>query len=233
MSLFITGTGTNVGKTVVTAGLASCLHHAGKTVCVYKPVQTGSPNPESPEDPTSIKQWAGTDIPSFCSYVFPEPVAPYAADHERLINPKQFLADFQRLQSQYQHVLVEGAGGVRVPVAPGFEMIDLIRMLQLPTLIVTAPQLGTINHTLLTVESLQHRQINVKGVILSGMPKPSPDPAIQSLISTLEPFLSVPLLATLPVFELSPGCFAQEKNLAVFEELAGLLETNCPTAIHT
>lgn len=210
MSLFITGTGTGVGKTVVTAALAAWLKSRGESFCVYKPIQTGSPDASIPEDPTTINQWLGGGVKTFCSYCFPDPVAPYAADPERTIQSGKILQDFKALQKQHRIVLVEGAGGVRVPVAKHLEMIDLIRMLQLPVLVVTYPQLGTINHTLLTVESLLNQRLEVKGVVVSDYPAAedeSQDIAIRTLLPTLEAFLPVPILGTLPNVLLSPAGF--------------------------
>lgn len=203
MSLFITGTGTGVGKTVLTAGLAALLKSRGEPFCVYKPIQTGSPDPAHPEDPEQVKQWVGQDVDTFCSYCFPEPAAPYAADPGHTIQPRKILHDFKDLQTKYRTVLVEGAGGVRVPVAKHFEMIDLIRMLQIPVVVVASAGLGTINHTLLTVDSLLAQRLEVKGVVISGYrPDNQDDPSIRSLIPTIEPFLHVPLLGTLPEFSL-------------------------------
>jgi len=209
VSLFITGTGTGVGKTVVTAALAAYLKSRGEDVCVYKPIQTGSPDADQPEDPTTIKNWLGPDVETACSYCFPEPLAPYAADPEHTIRSGKILEDFKALQKKHRIVLVEGAGGVRVPVAKHLEMIDIIRMLQLPVLVVTHPHLGTINHTLLTVDSLLAQRLEVKGVVISGYPAEdeSQDIAVRTLLPTLEPFLPVPILGTLPEIALSSSGF--------------------------
>lgn len=236
MSLFITGTGTGVGKTLLTAGLAALLQRTGDSFCIYKPLQTGCPDGgETPSDLDTVKVLIGNDVPTFCSYHFPDPVAPYAADRERTIRPHRLLEDFKRLQKDYKIILVEGAGGVRVPIAPRFEMLDLIRMLQLPVVVVTHPHLGTINHTLLTVDALQAQRLDIKGVVISGSGIPAdqsqdqsnplqahPDPAAVSLLETLEPFLSVPLLGVLPDFNLTPGIFhpRQVDILEPFEALS-------------
>lgn len=209
MSLFITGTGTGVGKTVVTAALAAWLKSRGESFCVYKPIQTGSADSAQPEDPTTIQGWVGADVETACSYCFPDPLAPYAADPGRTIQSGKILQDFKALQKKHNIVLVEGAGGVRVPVAKHLEMIDLIRLLQLPVLVVAHPHLGTINHILLTVESLLAQRIEVKGVVISGFPHPDEvqDLAVKTLIPTLEPFLPVPILGTLPPIQLTPEGF--------------------------
>ncbi len=219
MSCFITGTGTGVGKTVVTAGLAGYFAARGDKVCVYKPVQTGAESPEQPPDLMQVRAWAG-NIPLFCSYVFRDPVAPYAADPEHTITSEALIDNFNRLRREYDVLLVEGAGGLRVPVAPGLEMADLIRMFHLPVIVVASPQLGTINHILLTVEALHRRQVDIHGVVVSGMPENSPDPAIRTLKDTLDPFLTENWW-TLPRFDLGPGCFAPEQPaLSAFEPIA-------------
>lgn len=228
MSLFITGTGTDVGKTLVTAGLAGLLKQAGESVCVFKPIQTGCPSGENPPDLETVKQLVGDDtLSTFCSYAFPEPLAPYAADPERTIRPRKILEDFKQLQASHKTILVEGAGGVRVPIARHFEMMDLIRMLQLPVVVVARPNLGTMNHTLLTVDALLAQRLDVKGVVISGGCAPgstlteSPDRAVATLLETLDAFLSVPVLGVLPNFNVAPGMFhpSQADNLSFFSSL--------------
>lgn len=218
MSLLITGTGTGVGKTVVTAGLAALLKQRGESFCVYKPIQTGA-GPGA-EDPDHIRSWAGEEVEAFCTYRFPEAVAPYAADPARTIQPHKILEEYKALCKTHKMVLVEGAGGVRVPIARHFEMLDLIRMFQLPVVVVTHPNLGTINHTLLTVDVLQAQRLEVKGVIISAYPgEEGADPAVKSLLPTLEAFLSVPVLGVLPVFDLRPGVMNEPSVLEDFERL--------------
>jgi dethiobiotin synthetase len=219
MSLFITGTDTGVGKTMVTAGLAALLKSRGESFCVFKPIQTGSPDAAHPEDPDQIKKLVGEEVETFVSYCFPEPVAPYAADPERTIQPRKILQDFKSLQKQYKTVLVEGAGGIRVPVAKHFEMLDLARMLQLPVVVVARPNLGTINHMLLTVDALRSQRIEVQGVVISGWNPDDPDPAIQTLLATLDDFLPVPLLGTLPVFSQEAGSFNDASVLTAIQSL--------------
>lgn len=220
MSCFITGTGTGVGKTVVTAGLAGYLAARGQSVCVYKPVQTGA-TPDNPTpDLSDVRRWAGQGVAVHGTYTFADPAAPYAADPGHTLTSEAIIEDFLRLRRAYDVLLVEGAGGARVPMAPGLEMIDLMRICHLPVLIVASPFLGTINHTLLTLEALERRQIDVHGVVISGMPADSEDPAVRTLLATLTPFAHVSCW-TLPEFDLQPGCFAPgQPTLAAFEALA-------------
>lgn len=223
MSFFITGTGTGVGKTVITTGLAAALQRRSQSVCVYKPIQTGSSDFHQPEDPMQVKKWLDKPIATACSYCFSEPVAPYAADPTRLIQPEQLLNDFRQLQQDYQYVVVEGAGGARVPIAPLFEMFNLMQMLELPVVVVASPFLGTVNHTLLTVEALLNRRIPIAGVVISGFPDTTyeTDPALRTLIPMMESFLEVPLLSVVPQFELSKSGFAAVQP--VFDSLAARL----------
>lgn len=189
MPLFITGSDTGVGKTVVTALLAAEAQARGRSVCVYKPVQTGSAAPDQPEDPLTVNRWLAKPVDAVNTYNFLEPVAPYVADAGRSIRPAVIRETVQDLLNRYEEVLVEGAGGVRVPIAPGYEMIDLMTDLALPVLVVVRPDLGTINHTLLTVEALTIRGLEIRAVVVSGYPSDSCDPAIRSLPEVFARFL--------------------------------------------
>jgi dethiobiotin synthetase len=225
MSIFITGTGTGVGKTVVTAGLADAVRRQGYSVCVYKPIQTGSAEGQ-PEDPTCIQEWLGSGVKTACTYCFPMPAAPYVADSEGRIQVSRILEELEQLQKAYDVVLVEGAGGVRVPITQHLEMLDLIRLTRLPVLVVASPFLGTINHTLLTVDALRHAGLTVCGVVVSGVPTHLDvvdDPSIQSLAKVLSEFLPVPLLRLLPEFLLTRDGFASPSIQADFDALRSQL----------
>ena len=199
MSFFITGTDTGVGKTVVTAALASLLTARGKHVCVYKPVQTGATHPEDLE---TVKTLTGlSDLSMHCSYCFEIPAEPLVADTRGEIQIAQLKNDFDRLRQTHECVLVEGAGGVHVPITKDASMIDLMKDFGLPVIVVARPNLGTINHTLLTVEALLARKIPVHGVVVSGYPVDSDDPAVATLPEIFRLRLPVPLLAWVPVYE--------------------------------
>ncbi len=236
MQLFITGSGTGVGKTLVAAGLASAWKAEGRTACVYKPVQTGSPDANAPDDPETVQSLAGSGVSVACSYCFPLPLAPYAADTAGIFRIEKILEDFNALKQQYDVVLVEGAGGIRVPLAPNLDMADLMQRLALPTIVVTTAYLGSLNHTLLSVEALQHRQIPVAGVIVSNTlppethlpafgadgtaaPNPITDLAASTFEETLYPFLDVPFLGTIPYLERQPGLFQDAQARLGFQTI--------------
>ena len=113
---------------------------------------------------------------------------------------------------------MEGAGGVRVPVSRHFEMIDLIRMLQLPVVVAAASGLGTINHTLLTIGALNAERLEVKGVVIAA-PQETADPSVATLLPTLEAFLPATILGVLPRLDLQPGSLNSPDALSAFADL--------------
>jgi dethiobiotin synthetase len=155
MRIFICGTGTDIGKTLVCNWL--CLHTKHS---YWKPIQTGN---IFDSDSKTIERISGAKIhPEVFSYT--APLSPHlsAELENREINlAKIILPDDKNL-------VIEGAGGVMVPLNKSYLIIDLIKYLRLPTLIVASSALGTINHTLLTIEALRGRNIEIKGVIMSG-----------------------------------------------------------------
>lgn len=165
--LFITGTDTDVGKTTVAAAL---LHRYRKygTLKYWKPVQTGI---ESSDDTRTVQELgACTESELHLSGVrLPGPVAPYLAA-ERNGTRITIAALMALVVNEPESVrwIAEGAGGVLVPISESESMIDLIAQMGMPALVVARPSLGTINHTLLTLEALRRRQIEIAGVILAG-----------------------------------------------------------------
>ena len=154
--IFVTGTGTNVGKTIVSAWLA---HHGGFEY--WKPIQTGYP-PDSDTETTAELARVMTHPEA---HIYKEPVSPHLA--ARLEGKTIELASIACPKTQ-NPVLVEGAGGLLVPINDRDTMADLIKHLNLPVIIVASSGLGTINHTCLTLEVARGRGIDVLGVIMNG-----------------------------------------------------------------
>jgi dethiobiotin synthetase len=171
--IFITGTDTGVGKTIVTAAIAWNLKQAGKKVAVMKPVQTGT-IVSGPTDIEFVQSLIGDDytIDTSCPFMFPDPVAPLVASMlagER-INIKKIKESFSDLSEENDTVIVEGAGGLLVPILEDYFMSDLALDLNIPILIVARPNLGTLNHTLLTLESAKRKGLEVAGIVISNYP---------------------------------------------------------------
>lgn len=172
--LFITGTDTGVGKTVVGCALAEMLRRAGIDVGVMKPIETGV-GPQGPLDAISLLESAiaGDPLEEVCPERFELPAAPSvaAAWEGRSVDLERIRAAYAKLASRHDRLLVEGAGGLLVPIARGYSMADLARELGLPLLVVTRAALGTVNHTLLTLEVAAHRGLALAGVVISHGPR--------------------------------------------------------------
>ncbi len=192
--LVVSGTGTGVGKTVVTAAVAALAAARGSRVAVVKPAQTGVGENE-PGDLDDVRRLAGvTDLHEHAR--FPDPLSPAAAAR-RSRRPDLDLHDSARrvreLAADRDLVVVEGAGGLLVRYdAEGLTIADLARDLDAAVLVVAGPQLGTLNHTALTLEALAHRGIALAGVVLGSWPA-EPDLACRSNVRDLEMLAARPL----------------------------------------
>jgi dethiobiotin synthetase len=214
--LLVSGTGTGVGKTVVTAALAALVRHGGRTVAVVKPAQTGLAAGE-PGDLAEIARLAGlVAVDLHEPSRFAAPLAPAAAAREAG-RPGPDLAGVatlvRRLVTERDVVLVEGAGGLLVHYdETGWTIADLATALAAPVVLVTDPGLGTLNHTELCLEALAHRRVGCAGVVLGSWPVPpdEPDLAMRSNLADLEEIAGSPLSGALPAraSQLSADAFA-------------------------
>ena len=175
---FITGTDTSVGKTVVTACLATLYKSQGMKVGVMKPIETGV-DPECSSAANSDAKFlmevsgnndAETEV---CPYRLKTPASPYQSAQiaGTMIKPATLLENFKVLQSRHDRVLVEGIGGLMVPITPRYDVADLALEMGLPLIIVSRTQVGTLNHTLLTINAAQQRGLKIKGIILNSSDK--------------------------------------------------------------
>ncbi len=205
---FITGTDTGVGKTVVAAALARWLLLHGQAVGVMKPVETGwSAVPSARSDAARLKAAVQSPDPiaTICPYRLSAPLSPYDAARrsDTDISIPQLVSRVRALQRRHGLMLVEGAGGVLVPLTRRDLMIDLIAALKLPVILVGRIGLGGINHALLTLESLRARQIPVKAVLLNRLCPPCSSVAIRQERATLRSLRErarVPVLGPLRVY---------------------------------
>ncbi len=198
--LFVTGTDTGVGKTFVATALARGLRAAGVDVGVMKPIETGVPA-AGPEDARALRLAAGVDDPLdlVCPVRFALPASPEAAARaeNRTVAIAAIHEAFDSLARRHAFMLVEGAGGLLVPIDGRTDMADLARALGLPLLLVARANLGTVNHTRLSLEAAERRGLEVFGVVLSHATAALPDGDRRNL-EGLRERLGERLLAELP-----------------------------------
>lgn len=169
--LFVTGTDTDVGKTIVTGALAAALRAENLNIGVWKPVQSGALLGSGETDAERLLQYSGIHerAGEVASFTFQAPLTPMLAAKQEgvAITLQEIITAGQPLIHRYESVLIEGAGGVAVPLTEDSLVVDLISELRIPALIVARSGLGTINHTLLTVSYLQQHGVPIIGFILN------------------------------------------------------------------
>ncbi|MGI9539369.1 MAG: dethiobiotin synthase [Miltoncostaeaceae bacterium] len=198
--IFVTGTDTGVGKTAVAAALALAAEASGRRAVPLKPAQTGDDGSIVP-DARFVQVAIGNDEPyeAVCPQTYRAPLAPsVAAEIEgrevSLESVERALAD---LTERYDLVVVEGAGGLAVPFTRGMDMGDLAARLDLPVVVAVRPSLGTLNHTLLTLDGALRKGLRVVGIVISGYPD---RPGLDALSNPRElaRLTPVPILGVLP-----------------------------------
>lgn len=175
--IFVIGTDTDVGKTFVTGGLVYKLRESGYNAIAFKPIQSGGILEENdnliPPDIKYVKEVCDikNNYYEMNTYCLKEEVSPHlAAKIENLdISKEKIIKQYNNLISKYDYVVVEGAGGIVVPlIEDKYFVYDLIKDLNLDVVIVASAGVGTINHTVLTNEFLKQNNINSKGIIING-----------------------------------------------------------------
>ncbi|MDR1418542.1 MAG: dethiobiotin synthase [Endomicrobium sp.] len=165
--IFVTATDTEVGKTYVSCKIAEALKDLNINVGVFKPVATGDRKDAGALIKSSnIKESEAKVTPMF----FKNPMSPYGASliENKTFNLKKVYSHFKYFLDKYKFVIVEGVGGVLVPLKKDFFVSDLIKNFKLPIIVVARHNLGTINHTLLTIEQLKKGNKKILGIILNG-----------------------------------------------------------------
>lgn len=167
--IFITATGTDVGKTYISALIVKKMREAGLNCGYFKPALSGD---VYPNDCEFVLKTAGInkDAKNYVSYRFKPAVSPHLASKIEN-NPIKLLkikADFERIKNEFDYVVVEGAGGIVCPFGEDLLLPDIIKNLGLDVIIVASASLGTINSTVLTVEYAKNHGINIKGIILNN-----------------------------------------------------------------
>ncbi|MGB2601120.1 MAG: dethiobiotin synthase [Candidatus Omnitrophota bacterium] len=175
-AIFITGTDTEVGKTVITGLLARTLSENGVNVITQKWVQTGCSDLSGDiaehmkfmgSGTESIEKYGQDMVP----YTFEFPSSPHLAAfmEKKVIDPKKIEKAFIRLAENFDFVVVEGTGGLMVPINDEVMIVDIVKELDLPVLIVAENRLGAINQTMLTVEALRERGLRITGIVFNRL----------------------------------------------------------------
>ena len=217
---FITGTDTGVGKTVITAALIHAIRLLGLKVCGMKPIETGCLKPKSkvqssklkvkeevliPPDGMFLKKMADMDDP--IDLITPirleNPLAPLPASEieDIPVDIKKIRKSYAELSEKYEVVVVEGVGGLLVPIKRNYFVLDLARDLGLPIIVVSRPGLGTINHTMLTVNYAIKEGLTVAGIIINYSLPPEGTPAEKTNPEVIKQISPVPIIGIFPYLE--------------------------------
>jgi dethiobiotin synthetase len=203
--IFVTGTDTGVGKTYVSAGIAEALIRRNVNVGVMKPAETGCrirAGKLVPKDALLLMQSARVNDPLSIvnPYCFKYPVAPSVAAvrEKKTIDIDTILSAYTVLCDKHDFVIVEGAGGIMVPLFGQFTYLDLAHVMRLSVLIVARPSLGTINHTLLSVAALKGRSIPIAGIVINYALSKKPGLAEETSPEVIAQISGIPILGILP-----------------------------------
>ncbi|WP_405921144.1 dethiobiotin synthase [Streptomyces sp. NBC_00122] len=198
--VIVSGTGTEIGKTVVTAAIAAAAVAAGRSVAVLKPAQTGV-GPAEPGDAAEVVRLAGSSVTAVELARYPEPLAPDTAARRAglpTVSPAAVAEAANRLALSHDLVLVEGAGGLLVRFdEEGHTLADAAGLLGAPTLLVAPAGLGTLNSTTLSAEALRARGLTALGVVVGSWPA-APDLASRCNLADLPKSSGLPLLGAVP-----------------------------------
>lgn len=215
-SIFITATDTGVGKTFISAGLCEVAREFGLSVGYLKPISSGGI-----DDVIYVKNKAGLidDIDIVNPVRFRQPLSPYAAGKTEKV--KLDLSKIKRtltsLQKYREFIVVEGVGGVSVPIKKGFYVSDMIKKLNIPTVIVARAGLGTINHTMLSINALRAKKIVIGGIILNGFA--GKELSERSNAQVIEELSGVPIIAHIRANSSFTSLVKQLKHQKVLEKL--------------
>jgi len=208
-AIFVTGTGTDVGKTLVSALLMQAGKSIGLPMRYFKPVQTGECG-----DCDTIKQIVNLRDDEILqpSYSYPQPMSQHfaAAIASEQIEIDTIVSRWNQVHEAYY--IVEGAGGLLVPLGKNKLIRDLIKQLNIPVLIVAKTTVGTINHTLLTLEAIRRAEIPVLGIVLNGE-------KYNGLESTFRDYAGVPVVAEVPPLEEVSNAVITEIATSLFSDL--------------
>ncbi len=202
-AFFITGTDTGVGKTSITSGIAGSMRKIGLDVGVMKPIATGIPSVKGfkSSDVAKLVGVAGINDPEALvnPVFFPLSSSPYDAIKllELPIDISLIFEQFKKLLSIHQILLVEGIGGIMTPIQKKFFVADMIKKMDIETIIVTRATLGTLNHTVMTCNMCKQYDIKIRGLVINNFDEKG-TPAEKNAPTTLYELTNVPILGIIP-----------------------------------
>lgn len=205
--IFVVGTDTNVGKTVISAGLVYLLRKFGYGCGYFKPILSGGLPKGSellPLDTLFVKEVSGLKdaYSDMTGITLQHPYSPHFASRleQKKIDLYTIVQKYNKIYTQHEYMIVEGCGGLMVPLNDeGVLLPQLIKELDLDVVIAARAGLGTINHTLLTLSQCQQFGFNIKGIILNGLD--SQNPCHIDNVETIRKLTSVPIIGVLPFIE--------------------------------
>jgi len=207
-AILVTATDTGVGKTTVTAGLIRAMRMRGFSAAGMKPFTTGCPlrgDKLISEDAEIISEACEYEIERelLAPVLFAEPLAPAAAArvNGKTVNIQAAIDAFNAICEKYDFVIVEGIGGLAVPLSDEMTVADFAKACGLDLVIVARRTLGTLNHTALTVEYARSKGLGIRGIILTGPPPDADDVSAPTNRSELERLTGIPVVATIPAIE--------------------------------
>ena len=204
---FVTGTDTDVGKTTVTAALALALDaEGGITTSVMKPIQTGcstrSTGLDAPDLSFALQLLTQKDTPDHAPYRYIPACSPHLAAQEaqETISTPIIVQSYARLCAKYDALVVEGAGGVLVPINDDQSMLDVMKLINIPIILTARPGLGTINHSLLSIRVLQAAGLTVSGIVYVSTNASEWTAIEKDNVQTISRISGVPCLGEIPYF---------------------------------
>jgi dethiobiotin synthetase len=204
-SILVTGTDTGIGKTLIAGAIADWFRRRGARVGVLKPAATGCVRRREglvSEDAEFLAHCSDTRLPLdvVCPQRFVEPLAPAIAAERAgtTLDWESIQRSVDAISGESDVFIVEGIGGLMVPMDAGHTFLDVAKWLASPAVIVARPALGTINHTLLTVDALRRANVEVAGVVINRYPPETPPTAEETNPRAIERWGKVPVLAIVP-----------------------------------
>ena len=217
---FITGTDTGVGKTIITAALIKAIKHLGLKACAMKPIETGCLKSKVkvqslnfkdkdevllPSDGIFLKEIAGMDdsIDFIVPIRFKNPLAPLPASEREgiYVDFEKIKKAYRYLSKKYDAVVVEGIGGLFVPITRDYFVLDLAKDFGLPLIVVSRPGLGTINHTMLTINYAIKEGLHVAGIIINYSHRSKGTLAEDTNPEVIKQISPIPIIGIFPYLE--------------------------------